>query len=95
MVKRRDHSILIYNKLLARRNAMGGAAHDVMTGIACQECGQWMEDMFKDDELNNKLWDNPPGYPRTCKDCINGAKKRKYDTRGKKSKKNKRLFKGK
>jgi hypothetical protein len=39
----------------------------------CQICGVWMEDMFigKGDKqkLNHKMWDNPPGYTRSCKDC--------------------------
>ena len=53
---------------------MGEAADDILNGITCQVCGAYMDDMFTDVLLDEEpelteLWDNPPGYPRTCPDC--------------------------
>jgi hypothetical protein len=52
---------------------MGEAADDVLNGCSCQECGVWMDDMFKKDgKLDIAAWNNPPGHPRICEDCKNG-----------------------
>ena len=43
---------------------MGQATEDMLAGVVCQECGEWMEDMFDGSE--------EPGYPRTCSSCGGG-----------------------
>lgn len=52
---------------------MSETTEDMLSGIACQICGQWMEDCwinkFGTEELNADLFNNPPGHPRTCPDC--------------------------
>lgn len=52
---------------------MGEIADDMLDGLTCQLCGQWMDDCFVNNDseqgLNNETFDNPPGYPRTCSDC--------------------------
>ena len=51
---------------------MGQVSEDIINGICCQVCGQWMP------EVSNRKSDifiNPPGYPRTCKDCQEYEKK--------------------
>jgi len=52
---------------------MGEIADDIVKGIMCQICGIWMPDMFigkgNNQKLNHKMWDNPPGHPRSCPDC--------------------------
>jgi hypothetical protein len=40
---------------------MGEAADDILNGLVCQECGEWMDDI-----LNGA---DEPGYPRTCDGC--------------------------
>lgn len=51
---------------------MGEVSDNILSGISCQECGVWMDDMFtKDGKINKDAWENPPGHPRTCKDCKN------------------------
>ena len=53
---------------------MSETTEDMLSGIACQICGQWMEDCwinkFGTEELNADLFNNPPGHPRTCPDCM-------------------------
>jgi hypothetical protein len=48
---------------------MGEVTDDIRNGIMCQVCGVWMPDMFKGKRPNYKMWNNPPGHPRTCPDC--------------------------
>jgi hypothetical protein len=55
---------------------MSETTENIAKGIQCQICGAWMEDMFIYDKNNQETvnldqdkWDNPPGYPRTCRDC--------------------------
>lgn len=50
---------------------MGQISEDINDGICCQVCGVWMEDVFND----GFDWTNPPGHPRTCKDCLKEQKK--------------------
>ena len=40
---------------------MGQAADDVLHGLCCQLCGEWMDDIIDGAE--------EPGYPRTCEGC--------------------------
>lgn len=47
---------------------MGTVSDDIQKGLICQECGVWMPDVFG--EVNSTVWNNPPGHPRTCPDCI-------------------------
>jgi hypothetical protein len=52
---------------------MGEVADDILAGIMCQQCGQWMPEIHKYWDDKDKLtdfFDNPPGYPRTCPDCV-------------------------
>jgi len=55
---------------------MGEVSNDILNGIMCQDCGVWMDDMFLYDEtgettgINDTMWENPPGHPRTCADCL-------------------------
>lgn len=39
----------------------------ILEGTLCQVCGALMEDLVPD--KGNKLKD-PPGFPRTCEDCL-------------------------
>jgi hypothetical protein len=42
---------------------MGEVADMILNGTMCQVCGCWMEDVEGPDF-------KPPGYPRTCDDCL-------------------------
>jgi hypothetical protein len=46
---------------------MGQAADDILDGLCCEQCGQWMPDVFDD---GCSMFDDPPGYPRTCPECL-------------------------
>lgn len=43
---------------------MGQHCEDVLEGLACQECGMFMEDF-----MNSGKQFDAPGYPRTCASC--------------------------
>lgn len=45
---------------------MGEAADDVLDGLVCEGCGEWMSDVLdsSDDEPFTA-----PGYPRRCEGC--------------------------
>ena len=49
-------------------------AADVLNGITCQVCGQFMPECFViefgQEVLNKDFFDNPPGHPQTCPDCL-------------------------
>lgn len=55
---------------------MGQVSEDVINGICCQLCGQWMDDIFVKRVLDHKLYNSPPGYPRTCSDCKDDSKQK-------------------
>jgi hypothetical protein len=40
---------------------MGEAADDILCGMVCQCCGEWMDDILDGGDA--------PGYPRTCAGC--------------------------
>lgn len=44
---------------------MGEAADDMLDGSCCSSCGEWFEEIFDGVE--------PPGYPRVCDACGDGA----------------------
>ena len=48
---------------------MGEAADDILNGVVCQCCGEWMDDILDGAE--------EPGYPRTCDGCKPKRKRRK------------------
>jgi hypothetical protein len=55
-------------------NNMGEIADDILNGFMCQLCGCWMpelEECKTQDEVD-EWFNNPPGYPRTCVDCLRG-----------------------
>lgn len=55
---------------------MGEVADDVLAGLMCETCGVWMPDVLK---RGSKLFENPPGHPRKCPDCV------KEDNQGRKN----------
>jgi len=40
---------------------MGDAADDILNGMVCQHCGEWMDDILAGVDA--------PGYPRSCVRC--------------------------
>lgn len=54
-----------------RQDKMGEVADDVLAGLMCETCGVWMPDVFEED---SDLFENPPGHPRQCPDCIKEEK---------------------
>jgi len=51
---------------------MGEATQDILNGITCSICGQWMpeiEKYWKDKKKLDDFFENPPGYSRICPDC--------------------------
>ena len=46
---------------------MGQVSDDILNGICCQICGQWMPEVS---DRKSDIFINPPGYPRTCKECL-------------------------
>ena len=53
---------------------MGEIADMMLDGTFCQECGGLMEDLMYNIDNKKNTFDlkDPPGYPRTCKDCKEG-----------------------
>lgn len=45
---------------------MGEAADDVLDGLVCECCGEWMQDFL--DSPHDKPFE-APGYPRRCEAC--------------------------
>jgi len=49
---------------------MGQIAEDAQNGLTCSYCGVWMPDVSDAIEKKQEaIFDNPPGFPRTCDDC--------------------------
>ncbi|WP_213667653.1 hypothetical protein [Staphylococcus capitis] len=46
---------------------MGEVVDMMEDGTLCDTCGCLMEDLITDDGEDLK---DPPGYPRTCEDCL-------------------------
>lgn len=46
---------------------MGEIADMIMDGTLCEQCGCLMEDLIMD---NGEDLKDPPGYRRTCEDCL-------------------------
>ena len=51
---------------------MGEIADMIIDGTFCQVCGALMEDLMTKIDKKNRTFDlkESPGYPRTCKDCL-------------------------
>lgn len=58
---------------------MGQAVDDMLEGLVCQECGEWMDDF------------ESPGYPRTCEGCL-GQSSRSYHVKAQPSAEKPRLI---
>lgn len=61
-------------------------SEDIMDGIMCQYCGVWMPEIEKywdDKKKLSEFFKNPPGYPRTCKDCKKDNTEEYYNKRKK------------
>jgi len=51
---------------------MSQTTEDILNGIMCQQCGQWMPEIgiyWNDPKKLNAFFNHPPGHPRTCPDC--------------------------
>jgi hypothetical protein len=46
---------------------MGQVSDDILNGICCQFCGVWMPEVS---DKKSDIFKNPPGHPRTCRNCL-------------------------
>ena len=50
-----------------KEKILGQVSEDILNGICCQFCGVWMPEVF---DKKSDIFKNPPGHPRTCKNCL-------------------------